>query len=405
MHAKNNLDKQKYLKKSGLMFFITIMNMFIPLSTDLYLPALPTMSTVLGVSAALTNLTLVSFFFFFAVGTLLWGPISDKYGRKPVLLAGTGLYTISSLFCALAGNVYVLIIARIVEGFGAGAIIAVSMALIKDCFSGKQRESMLAIVQSVGGLAPMIAPVLGGILLQFTSWRGSFWVLTGAGALCFVLSALYQETLIDEERYEGTIAGSLGRLLIVSKNMGFSLPCLIFSLYNFAFMAYIAMSSYIYVDKFGLSEQVYSYFFAANAALSIVGPMLYVKFFTKANKRKFAYACFISYVVFGAFLLFLGNLSPFLFWLGFAPFSLMGTISRPFSTGLLLDQQKGDTGSASSLINGIATIFGSCGMVMASMWGDIIFGLGFMILATGVLSILGWAALMRSKVPCVGVKK
>lgn len=405
MHAKNNLDKQKYLKKSGLMFFITIMNMFIPLSTDLYLPALPTMSTVLGVSAALTNLTLVSFFFFFAVGTLLWGPISDKYGRKPVLLAGTGLYTISSLFCALAGNVYVLIVARIVEGFGAGAIIAVSMALIKDCFSGKQRESMLAIVQSVGGLAPMIAPVLGGILLQFTSWRGSFWVLTGAGALCFVLSALYQETLIDEERYEGTIAGSLGRLLIVSKNMGFSLPCLIFSLYNFAFMAYIAMSSYIYVDKFGLSEQVYSYFFAANAALSIVGPMLYVKFFTKANKRKFAYACFISYVVFGAFLLFLGNLSPFLFWLGFAPFSLMGTISRPFSTGLLLDQQKGDTGSASSLINGIATIFGSCGMVMASMWGDIIFGLGFMILATGVLSILGWAALMRSKVPCVGVKK
>lgn len=405
MHAKDNLDKQKYLKKGGLMFFITIMNMFIPLSTDLYLPALPTMSTVLGVSAALTNLTLVSFFFFFAVGTLLWGPISDKYGRKPVLLAGTGLYTISSLFCALAGNVYVLIVARIVEGFGAGALIAVSMALIKDCFSGKQRESMLAIVQSVGGLAPMIAPVLGGILLQFTSWRGSFWVLTGAGALCFVLSALYQETLIDEERYEGTIAGSLGRLLIVSKNMGFSLPCLIFSLYNFAFMAYIAMSSYIYVDKFGLSEQVYSYFFAANAALSIVGPMLYVKFFTKANKRKFAYACFISYVVFGVFLLFLGNLSPFLFWLGFAPFSLMGTISRPFSTGLLLDQQKGDTGSASSLINGIATIFGSCGMVMASMWGDIIFGLGFMIFATGVLSILGWAALMRSKVPCVGVKK
>lgn len=405
MHAKDNLDKQKYLKKGGLMFFVTIMNMFIPLSTDLYLPALPTMSTVLGVSAALTNLTLVSFFFFFAVGTLLWGPISDKYGRKPVLLAGTGLYTISSLFCALAGNVYVLIVARIVEGLGAGALIAVSMALIKDCFSGKQRESMLAIVQSVGGLAPMIAPVLGGILLQFTSWRGSFWVLTGAGALCFVLSALYQETLIDEERYEGTIAGSLGRLLIVSKNMGFSLPCLIFSLYNFAFMAYIAMSSYIYVDKFGLSEQVYSYFFAANAALSVIGPMLYVKFFTKANKRKFAYACFISYVVFGAFLLFLGNLSPFLFWLGFAPFSLMGTISRPFSTGLLLDQQKGDTGSASSLINGIATIFGSCGMVMASMWGDIIFGLGFMIFATGVLSILGWAALMRSKVPCVGVKK
>lgn len=403
-YAKENIAKQKYLKKGGLVFFIALMNMFIPLSTDLYLPALPTMSTALGVSSALTNLTLVSFFFFFAVGTLFWGPISDKYGRKPVLLAGCAFYTAFSAICALAGNVYVLILARVVQGFAAGALIAVSMALVKDCFIGKQRDTMLAIVQSVGGLAPMIAPVLGGFLLNFTSWRGAFWVLTIVGALCLVLSALYQDTLIEEERYEGTVMGSLGRLVAVGKNMGFLLPCLVFSLYNLAFMGYIAMSSYIYVDFFGLSEQVYSYFFAANAALSVIGPMIYVRFFTGVNKRKFAYACFITYIIFGAFLILLGQSSPFLFWLGFAPFSLIGTVSRPFSTGLLLDQQQGDTGSASSLINGVGTIFGSVGMVLASMWGNIIFGLGFIILATGILSVICWTLLMKSKVPCVGVK-
>ena len=404
MQAQKNIDKQKFLGKAGLIFFITLMNMFIPLSTDLYLPALPTMSVALGVSTALTNLTLVSFFFFFAVGTLFWGPISDKYGRKPVLVAGTGLYVAASAVCALAPDVYVLIVARVMQGIAAGAIISVSMALIKDCFSGKQRETILAIVQSVGGLAPMIAPVLGGILLQFTNWRGSFVVLTVVGTVCLLLSLLYQETLDAAERYDGTVLGSLGRLVTVGKNAGFLVPCLIFSLYNLAFMGYIAMSSYIYVDFFGLSEQVYSYFFAANAALSLIGPMIYVKFFTRTNKRKFANVCFIGYVLCGVLLLLLGNKAPFLFWLGFAPFSLLGTISRPFSTNILLEQQSGDTGSASSLINGVSTILGSVGMMTASMWSDTILGMGSTIFLSGAVSIVGWALLMRSKVPCHGVK-
>lgn len=404
MSAQENIKKQKFLGKNGLIVFITLMNMFIPLSTDLYLPALPTMSTYFGVSSALTNLTLVSFFFFYAVGTLFWGPMSDKYGRKKVLIVGTILYVAASAVCAASANVYMMIVARIVQGIGAGAITAVSMALIKDCFQGKQRETILAIVQSVAGLAPMIAPVLGAVLLQFTDWRGSFVVLTAVGAVCLLLAFLYQETLSDEERYEGTVLGSLGRLVTVGKNMGFLVPCLIFSLYNLAFMGYIAMSSYIYVEYFGLSEQVYSYFFAANAALSMVGPILYVRFMTGFNKKKFAMICFALYAVCGAAIVLIGHVSPFLFWIGFAPFSLIGTITRPFGTNIMLDQQSGDTGSASSLINGVATILGSVGMMCASMWADIVFGLGFMICVTGIVSIICWMLLMRSAVPCRGVK-
>ncbi len=404
MSAQENIKKQKFLGKNGLIVFITLMNMFIPLSTDLYLPALPTMSTYFGVSSALTNLTLVSFFFFYAVGTLFWGPMSDKYGRKKVLIVGTILYVAASAVCAASANVYMMIVARIVQGIGAGAITAVSMALIKDCFQGKQRETILAIVQSVAGLAPMIAPVLGAVLLQFTDWRGSFVVLTAVGAVCLLLAFLYQETLSDEERYEGTVLGSLGRLVTVGKNMGFLVPCLIFSLYNLAFMGYIAMSSYIYVEYFGLSEQVYSYFFAANAALSMVGPILYVRFMTGFNKKKFAMICFALYAVCGAAIVLIGHASPFLFWIGFAPFSLIGTITRPFGTNIMLDQQSGDTGSASSLINGVATILGSVGMMCASMWADIVFGLGFMICVTGIVSVICWMLLMRSAVPCRGVK-
>ena len=404
MSVQDNIVKQKYLGKAGLVLFITLMNMFIPLSTDLYLPALPSMSEILDAPTALTNLTLVAFFFFYAVGTLFWGPMSDKYGRKKILTVGAVLYTAASMLCALAPDVYVLIGARVAQGIGAGAITAVSMALIKDCYSGKTRESILAVVQTVAGLAPMLAPVVGAFLLKFTDWRGSFWLLTVAGLACLVLSILYQETLPADEKYEGSIPGAVGRLFTVAKNTSFIVPCLLFSLYNLAFMGYISMSSYIYVDYFGLSEQTYSYFFAANAGLSMIGPMMYVKFFSNANKKKFAAVCFTIYVVCGAAIVLVGGLHPVLFWLGFVPFSLMGTVTRPFSTNIMLDQQDGDTGSASSLINGVGTVFGSIGMVTASLFSNIVFGLGVIIFVIGSISLIGWMLLMKSSLPLKGVK-
>lgn len=404
MNTQDNIAKQKYLGKTGLVLFIVLMNMFIPLSTDLYLPALPSMSAIFGVPNSLTNLTLVAFFFFYAVGTLFWGPMSDKYGRRKILIVGSSVYTAASMLCALAPNVYVLIAARVAQGIGAGGITAVSMALVKDCYSGKTRESILAIVQTVAGLAPMLAPVVGAFLLNFTDWRGSFWLLTAAGLACLCLSVLYQETLPEDEKYEGSVPGAIGRLFAVGKNTSFMVPCLLFSLYMLAFMGYISMSSYIYVDYFGLSEQVYSYFFAANAALSMTGPMLYIKFFSNANKKQFAAICFAIYAVCGAAIVLAGGLHPALFWIGFAPFSLVGTITRPFSTNIMLDQQSGDTGSASSLINGVGTVLGSIGMVTASLFHDTVFGLGFIILVIGVTSFCGWLILMKSSLPLRGVK-
>ena len=384
MNTAENIKKQKFLGKKGMVLFITLMNMFIPLSTDLYLPALPTMSTHFDASASLVNLTLVSFFFFFAVGTILLGPLCDKYGRRKVLLISSAMYTLASASCALSPNVYVMIAARVFQGISAGGIISASTVLVKDCFAGRQRETILAVVQSASGLAPMLAPVLGALLLQITDWRGAFEVLTLAGLIVFVLSFLYQETLPEEERLTESAFASLGKLVTVGKNMGFFVPCIIFSLYNFAFMGYISVSSYIYVDFFGLSEQMYSYFFAVNALVSLLGPVIYVRFLTKMSKQK---------------------IMPLLFWIGFAPFTFFGSLIRPFSSNLLLEQQKGDTGSASSLLNGIFTVIGSVGMMAVSAASNGVLALGVVVLASGVISVLGWTLLMRSKITIVGVKE
>lgn len=406
IHEAQPAARQKFLGSTGIVAFIALMNMFIPLSTDLYLPALPKMSQYFHSNATITNLTLSIFFIFYAIGILFWGPLSDKYGRKPILMLGNLVYIASTIACALSGNVYFLIIARAVQGIGAGAITTVSVAMVKDCFSGKKRESILAVIQSISGIAPMIAPIIGAFILSFSSWRGSFWTLAGIGVINLVLTLLYQESLHEQERYKGTLMGSMGRLVVVARNRSFFYPTIIFSLLALPFMGYIAVSSYIYVDSFGLSEQVYSYFFAANALVSILGPFLYVRFFSKMNKKAFATACFIIAAASGVLVMTVGTHSPALFLLAFVWMSLAFTATRPFSMSILFRQQQGDTGSVSSIVNTVTTVFGSVGMAIASVpWGNIVVGLGALITAIAVISIVCWLAFLRSRIPFHGVKE
>ena len=145
-----------------------------PLSTDLYLPALPTMTIYFHVPEYQINLTLILFFIFFSLATLIWGPLSDKYGRRPILLIGLTGYTIASILCADSSSVYQLILFRVMQAIGGGAASAVAMAIVKDVYQGRKRESILALVQSMIVISPALAPVVGALLLNFTSWRGVF---------------------------------------------------------------------------------------------------------------------------------------------------------------------------------------------------------------------------------------
>ena len=133
--------KQKILGTNSLVIFIALLSAFVPLSTDLYLPALPGMSAYFGTSAGRINLTLTAFFIFYALGTLVWGPLSDHFGRKPVLVVGMGLYVIASVSCALMWSVDGLVLCRIFQAIGGSAAGTVATAIVKDVYSGKKRES------------------------------------------------------------------------------------------------------------------------------------------------------------------------------------------------------------------------------------------------------------------------
>ena len=389
-----NRTKQKFLGERGFVGFIAFLGAFIPLSTDIYLPAMPGMVANLNTTISLVNLTLVLFFVFYAIGTLFWGPLSDKYGRKPVLLVGLGIYLVSSVLCAAAWNVYVLIAFRIFQAIGCGAATAVSTAMIKDTFEGAKRVKILAIVQTMATTSPIVSPVIGAFILSAVSWRGAFIFLALIGALSVLGALVMQET--NNSKSQEKIFKTIGRLGVVAKNKAFMSLLLMFSLLNVAFMSFITASSFIYVDGFGVSEQMYSYYFSANAVFLLLGPMVYLflaRFISTKNLIKIAYSII---VLSGIMVVTIGTKSPLLFCLALIPASLAGNMIGPPRTNLMIEQVDGDTGAASSLINGVFTIFGSFGMLLISFnFVDKIFLMGIMYILAGTITLAAWIILAR----------
>jgi DHA1 family bicyclomycin/chloramphenicol resistance-like MFS transporter len=395
--TQNAPHQQKYLGSKGLIVLIALLSAFVPLSTDLYLPALPGMGEFFHVSADLINLTLIGFFVFYSLGTLFWGPLSDKYGRKPVLLVGLSIYVLASILSANAWNVYVLILFRILQAAGGSAAGAIATAMVKETYRGRQRESVLAIVQSMVLISPALAPVLGAFLLSFTTWRGVFWTLAGSGILALAGTLLLEETIT--ERNSGRVVESLGRLRVVLQNRRFTSLLFLFSLLSISSMAFIASSTYIYQDGFKLSNQAYSYYFSLNALGLIFGPMLYLQLSKRTLIDAIIPVCFGAITASGMLVFFLGNLQPLIFALCILPASIAGSCVRPPSANLMLIQQIGDTGSVSSLMGSVGLLMGSLGMILISFnWSNLILVLGSMNVIAGVLCLIFWPGVFRKAI-------
>jgi len=265
----------------------------------------------------------------------------------------------------------------------------VSTALVKDVYDGKKRESVLSVVMSMIVIAPVVSPVLGAFLLQYVSWRGLFWVLAVIGIISLAVSLLLSETITS--RYTGTVIQSLRRLGTVLKNPGFASLLFIFSLTMLTMLAFVGVSSYIYEDFFGLSGQMFSFYFALNALGMIAGPILYLRLSRSFSRTPVITACFVIMIASGALVCLFGNIAPLVFALLLFPASVMGCSVRSPGTYLMLEQQKEDTGSASALINCVGLVFGAAGIFLASQnTGNLIFVLGALNVVTGLVCLTGW---------------
>jgi DHA1 family bicyclomycin/chloramphenicol resistance-like MFS transporter len=242
----------------GLAILLTTLVALGPLSTDLYLPALPTLAQAFATDAARVQLTLSVFLAGFAVAQLFYGPLSDRYGRRPVMLFGLALYFVSSLACMLAPGIDTLILARFFQALGACAGPVLGRAIVRDVYGPVQAARVLAYISGAMAIAPMIGPLLGGWLTVWFGWRANFAALTLFSAVqvaaTFMLLGESNAHRDPEATRPRRIAGNFGDLLSARLYLGY---LLCFSFAYAALFSFISGSSFVLIELHGLSPQWY----------------------------------------------------------------------------------------------------------------------------------------------------
>ena len=235
-----------------------------PISTDLYLPSLPTLTTVFATDEAAVQRTLSVFLVGFAVSQLLYGPLSDRFGRRPVLMGGIAIYVVASIGCALAGSVESLIVWRFFQALGACCGPVVGRAVIRDVYGREQAARILAYVGMAMAVAPAIGPIVGGVLTETFGWRSNFWVLTGFGigtlAAVVVLLAETNRLPDPDALRPAQQVRNYGIMLRHRQYVGY--VCVVAGVYS-AIFSFISGSSFVIVDGLGLSPTAYGFCFAA----------------------------------------------------------------------------------------------------------------------------------------------
>jgi len=252
---------------TALLLVLGLLSAVAPFATDLYLPAFPEMTVELQTSATTVQLTLTAFLVGVTAGQLVFGPLSDRFGRVPPLIAGAVLCVLASAAAVLAPNVGVLIVARLLQGLGGAAGMVIGRAVISDLATGKPAAKAFSLMMIVGGVAPVVAPLLGGLLTGPIGWRGLLTVVLGLSVVMLVaVLAVIRETHLRSHRAAlraaRTSSGSPVRALRSRTFLGYT------AVFGFAFavmMAYISASPFLYQDMIGFGTVGYGIAFGINA--------------------------------------------------------------------------------------------------------------------------------------------
>lgn len=385
-HLKGNLK--------GTLPLLALLTAFPALSTDMILPAVPSLARNWDQPLSVINLILVCFFVTYGFFLLFYGPISDRFGRRRPLLAGLLVYIVASLLCAFATSAPMLIGFRMLQAAGAAASSSLSMAMTKDIFSGQERERILAYIAIIMALAPMIAPILGGWVLADFSWPWIFFIQAVMGGIGMLGVLRFPETLPEVSDIPlSRMMHSYGRLLL---NPSYIVMVLVMSASLFPLYSFIAGSSAIYVNEFGMSEQKYSYFFAFNAFALMVGSFFCLRLTRRINSKHLMTIGFAGVFLGGVILILTGQHGPWSFALPMFMITFSLGLSRPPSNNLVLEQVDRDAGSASSLLIFSYFTLGAVGMWFISLeWADKIPVLGAIALSCGAMVLAAWFIIQK----------
>ncbi|EPL8095864.1 Bcr/CflA family multidrug efflux MFS transporter [Morganella morganii] len=249
----------------GLIFILGLLSMLMPLAIDMYLPSMPTIARDFGVTEGDVQMTLNSYLIGFAAGQLVYGPMADALGRKPVILGGTLIFALASAGCAMSQDIGTFIGMRGLHGFAAAAASVVINALMRDMFTKDEFSRSMSFVVLVMTVAPLLAPIMGGMMMLWFSWHAIFWTIMIAALIAALLVLFFiRETLPKERRQPFRLRIMLGQFVTLFRQKQV-LCYMVASGFSFAGMfSFLSAGSFVYIQLYGLTELEFGYCFALN---------------------------------------------------------------------------------------------------------------------------------------------
>lgn len=377
-----------------LLAILGALSAFAPLSVDMYLPGLPGLATDLAASPSQAQLTLTAFLVGLAVGQLVAGPLSDRLGRRPPLVAGLVVYASASLGCAVVGDIGLFALLRVLQGLAGGAGVVVSRAMIRDHFEGSVAARAFALAMLVNGLAPILAPIVGAQLLPFAGWRGIFVVLAGLGAtLLLVVVTRLPESLPPGRRRTGAVGTVVRGYATLLRDAPFVGQALTVALGFSAMFGYISASPFIVQDLYGQSPQTFSLLFGINALGLAAATQVSGLLVLRLGARRILRIGLVSAAI-GGVVLVLAAASDAGLWPVAAGFFVVvasyGAIV-PNATALALADHAHHAGSASAVLGALQFLVASLVAPLVGLGGS-----GSAVPAALVIAGCAWAALAVS---------
>ena len=351
------------MNKKRLVFILGNLTAFGPFITDFYLPCLPELTAYFGGSASLIQLSLTAGMLGLAAGQLLVGPVTDKYGRRRPLLWCLLLFVLATAGCMLSTRISAFILFRLLQGLTGAAGLVISKAIIADSFTGQDVARYFAVLAAVQGVAPIVAPVVGGVAFSLTSWQGTFAVL-GIWALgLLAVCRRMPESLAEKDRLQMPVWKTFRCYVPVVTNGKYLVMNLLQSFSAAALIAYISASPFIFQQHFGLTPLQYSICFAGNALGLVVGSSVVMKIRRLASATPW---CSVGLV-----------LVPMLFCVG---------MITPVGITLALNSVTEHRGIASALLGALPFLFGGIVAPLTGL-GDMIRSMTTLVLLCSVICL------------------
>lgn len=368
---------------------------FGPLVTDFYLPALPEMGEFFHCSAPEVAMSLTAGMVGLAAGQILIGPLSDKYGRRRLLVSSMALFVIASVLCLFAKSIHVFNLMRVLQGFAGAGGIVLSKSISTDLFSGRDLARFMALLGAINGIAPVFAPILGGAMMSFTTWQGVFVLLLFIGFVLMLCSMRLPETLQSARRID-RISTVYVNLFRVFRNSRFTLSTLAMMMCFFTFFAYITSSSFILQQQYGLSPIAYSLCFGFNAFMIGVGSALSPRFHHANTALKWGAIYLFASTLLASLCIYL-HAHLVLLMLCYVGLMLGFGLMQPVSTTIALDAERHNAGAASA-------IFGASGFVAGALSSPLV-SMGRIEVSAGIVMTAGALACLALTLPLCAVVK